>query len=108
MDYIKSSEDFFASVNSEDFFTLCVFSAEWCGPCKMLSQVLDQYRSDCIANKEKINVIKVNVDSHSDIAAEYNVSSIPTLILFNGGRAIADRTGFVSKDELHNWVSNYI
>lgn len=106
MDYITSRNQFDTAINSASI-TLCIFSAAWCGPCKMLSPVIDQYYSDCMENNADITIIKVNVDEYSDIASEHNVSSIPCLMLFRGGKCIADRVGFVSKAALSDWVTQY-
>ena len=58
------------------------FYADWCGPCKMLGPVLDNLAEEL---KGKVKIVKVNVDELSEIAQEYGVMSIPTLILFNNG-----------------------
>ena len=69
------------------------FYAEWCGPCKMLMPILEEL-------DEKINIIKVNVDEHEDLAREYRVMSIPTLIFFKDGEKKEELIGFRSKEEL--------
>ena len=69
------------------------FYAEWCGPCKMLMPILEEL-------DEKINIIKVNVDEHEDLAREYRVMSIPTLIFFKDGEKKEELVGFRSKEEL--------
>lgn len=73
------------------------FWAAWCGPCKMFSPVVDEFAEDAAG---KAVVGKVNVDSQPDIAAEYGVMSIPTVILFKNGQAAEKRIGVQSKQEL--------
>ncbi len=73
------------------------FYAEWCGPCKMLSPILDEL-------DEKIDIIKVNVDEQEDLAREYRVMSIPTLIFFKDGEIKEELVGFRSKEELENII----
>lgn len=68
------------------------FYAEWCGPCKMLSPVLEEL--------DNINVIKINVDTHSDLAMEYRIMSVPTLLFFKDGIKVKEISGFHSKNEL--------
>ena len=69
------------------------FFADWCGPCKMLIPVLEEIN-------DKVNIIKVNVDEHQDLAAEYGVMSIPTLIVFKDGKIVKQMLGFRSKEQL--------
>lgn len=75
------------------------FYAEWCGPCKMLMPILEEL-------DKKINIIKVNVDEHEDLAREYGIMSIPTLIFFKDGDIKKEIVGFKSKEELENIIDN--
>lgn len=68
------------------------FYADWCGPCKMLGSVLEQL--------ENVSIIKINTDTHSELAREYGVMSIPMLVFFKGGKEIKKEIGFRTKDEL--------
>ncbi len=72
------------------------FGADWCGPCQMLSPIIDEIANDP-ANTAKI--VKVDVDKSSDIAAQYNVSSLPTVIVFKNGSPIKTISGFHQKQE---------
>ncbi len=69
------------------------FYAEWCGPCKMMGPVLEGI-------EDKIDIIKVNIDEHEDLASEYRIMSIPTLIFFKDGEIVNELVGFTSEDEL--------
>lgn len=69
------------------------FYANWCGPCKMLEPVLEEVSNE-------IDIIKVDTDIHNDLAAEYRVMSIPTLIFFKDGKILKEIHGFHSKEEL--------
>jgi len=75
------------------------FYAEWCGPCKMLAPILEEL-------DEKIDIIKVNVDEHEDLAREYGVMSIPTVIFFKDGEKKEELVGFRNKEELENIIDN--
>lgn len=76
------------------------FYADWCGPCKMLSPVLEEFSKE---NKD-IEVVKVNVDNFQDLAMEYKVMTIPNLIVFKDGEIKNNSVGFIDKDTLENLV----
>ena len=73
------------------------FWAEWCGPCKMLTPVLEELSSE---NESKINIYKVNVDENQQLAVKYGIRSIPTLLLFKGGEIQEQIVGLKSKSDL--------
>lgn len=73
------------------------FWATWCGPCKMLAPVLEQVAEEY---EGKIKVCKVNVDEEQDLAMEFQIMSIPTLLFFKSGEIAKTSVGFVSKSEL--------
>ncbi len=73
------------------------FWAEWCGPCKMLSPIIDQVATEL---NGKLKVAKVNVDEAPDLAGEYSVMSIPTLIVFKNGKPVDQFVGAMPKDKL--------
>ncbi len=72
------------------------FYADWCGPCKMLSPILDEI--------DFIDVLKINVDEHQDVAQSYGVMSIPTLLFFKDGLEKRKEIGFKNKDEIKRIV----
>ncbi len=81
-------------------FVFVDFFASWCGPCKMLSPVLEE-----IANENPdLKIVKIDVDKVQEIAIRYNVMSIPTLILFKDGKVLTQRLGFVPKEVLLKWI----
>lgn len=77
------------------------FYATWCGPCKMFGPIFEE-----TSNEININFVKIDVDKYSDIAREYGVMSIPTIILFKEGKEIKRFTGFMSKEDLINFIKN--
>ena len=74
------------------------FYATWCGPCKMLSPVLEQL-------DEQIDIIKVDIDEFEDLTQEYRVMSVPTLIFFKDGEKVKETVGFHSKEELEEIIN---
>ena len=89
-----NNENFNEEINKEK--VLIDFYADWCGPCRAMCEVLE--------NIDNLDILKVNVDEHPDIAAKYGVMSIPTVIVFSKGEEIKKQVGFLSKDDLLNWL----
>ena len=79
------------------------FFATWCGPCKMLAPVISE-----LAEKYegKVKVGKVNVDEENELAMKYQISSIPTLVLFKEGKIINIKVGLSSKSEIENMINS--
>ena len=73
------------------------FWAEWCGPCKMIGPVIDQLSTEL---QGKMKVAKVNVDESQELAVQYNVMSIPALLIFKGGKPVDQIIGALPKDKL--------
>ena len=79
------------------------FWAEWCGPCRMVGPVVEELSVDFDG---KVKFVKVNVDEANELASKYNVFSIPTLIILNKGKVIAQQVGAGSKDMYKNMIDN--
>jgi thioredoxin 1 len=73
------------------------FWAEWCGPCKMLAPVLDELASEYDG---KVRIAKVNIDDHQNLATQYKVTAIPTLLVFKNGQVMEQMVGAKSKRDL--------
>jgi thioredoxin 1 len=73
------------------------FWAEWCGPCKMIAPVLDELADEY---QGKVKIGKVNVDEHQQLAAQYNVTAIPTLLVIKNGQVAEQMVGAKSKRDL--------
>lgn len=81
------------------------FWAEWCGPCRMVSPIVDEIASE---NADKIKVLKLNVDENPVTAREYGVMSIPTLLVFKGGEPAKRIVGAKGKAALLNDLSDFV
>lgn len=78
------------------------FWAEWCGPCRVFSPIVEEVDSEL---KGKVTFYKLNVDDNPEIAERYNVMSIPTAILFDNGEIKAVSIGALPKESLKKWIS---
>lgn len=92
-----TSKNFKEQVLDSKGTVLVDFWAEWCGPCKMIAPVLDQIADE---NPGKVKITKVNVDHASDLAAQFNIRSIPTLLIFQDGTVKEQMVGVLPKKEL--------
>jgi thioredoxin 1 len=90
-------KNFNAEVLNSDVPVLVDFWAPWCGPCRMLGPVIDELATE-VAGTAKI--CKVNVDQAPDLAAQFGVASIPTIIFFKDGKAVDKVIGFTPKPQL--------
>ncbi len=93
---ILSSENFESEVLKSDKPVMIDFWAEWCGPCKMLTPIIDELAEEF---SDKIKICKLNVDEVRDIAMSYRVMSIPTVIFFKGDEQIAREVGVKPKED---------
>ena len=96
---ISNSNEFFELI--KEGITLVDFYADWCGPCRMLAPIIDKISEDY---KDKINVVKVNVDNVREVAIRYGIQSIPTVILIKDGSAVKMNVGFISYDEIKEMI----
>jgi thioredoxin 1 len=78
------------------------FWAPWCGPCKMIAPALEEIATEMAG---KIKIAKVNVDENQEIAAQYGIRSIPTLMIFKDGKLAATKVGAGSKSDLSKWIT---
>ena len=100
-----TNETFNDFIDTADKPVLVDLWASWCGPCKMLSPLVDQLAEKLAG---KLTVAKVNVDEASDVAMQFRVSSIPTLLLFKDGELKDTSIGYVPMQQLEAFVSQVL
>jgi len=99
--HISNAKDWQAQVIDSQRPVFVYFWAEWCGPCRMVGPVVEELAKDYDG---RVNFVKVNVDEANELAAKYNIFSIPTLMLVNKGQVVAQQVGAASKEAYKNMI----
>lgn len=97
---IKTNENEFNNYLKNHQLVLVDFYAEWCGPCKMLSPVLEEISK----THPEVAILKINVDENPNLCQTYKVMSIPYVLFFKNGELVDSFLGFQSKDQVINFV----
>ena len=80
------------------------FYADWCGPCKMMSPVLQETKQEV---KDDVKIVKINVDQHQNLASEFMVRGVPTFMLFKEGKMLWRQSGVLSKNQLIEIINQH-
>ena len=104
MKEINNPEDF-KKVVEQDKLVLFDFYADWCGPCQMITPVLDELS---IKYENKVEIVKVNVDSNAELASHFSVRSIPSLFFFRDGEILENLQGFQPMAKLEARIEDLI
>ena len=81
------------------------FWAEWCGPCKSIAPALEEISNEM---SSKLTVGKLNIDENPTISQQYNIRSIPALMIFKNGKMIAEIMGALPKSNLESWIKDHV
>jgi thioredoxin 1 len=87
----------FSEIINQDQPVLVDFFAEWCGPCKTMSPILKDVKDNL---KDRVSIIKIDVDKNQELASKYQVRGVPTLLLFKNGKQVWRQSGVLQKNEL--------
>jgi thioredoxin 1 len=100
-----SDADFEAEVLKSDGPVMVDFWAEWCGPCKALSPIVDEVSNEM---GDKVKIVKINIDENPNTPTQYGVRGIPTLMVFKDGELVDTKVGGMSKSQLSEWLSSSV
>ncbi len=102
---IITESNFSQEVLKSDIPVLVDFWAPWCGPCKMLSPVIDELAKDY---EGKVKICKVNTDENMNLSSQFQITSIPCLIIFKGGKPVNKIVGFRPKNDIKQEIDNVL
>ncbi len=99
------NSNFHTKIKDSNLPVMVDFYADWCGPCKMMSPVLEQLAEEY---NGKVNVYKLNVDEAREIAGEFGINSIPTVIIFKDGQKVDQFIGALPKSQIEGYIKKYV
>ncbi|MDD5268963.1 MAG: thioredoxin TrxC [Methylococcales bacterium] len=100
-----TGDSFQRHLSRNDIPVVVDFWAAWCGPCKMMAPA---YAQAAVKLEPRARLAKLNTEQEQGIAGQFNIRSIPTLIIFKGGKEIARQSGALSAEDIIQWVSRYL
>lgn len=93
----------YSKIINQDLPVLVDFHATWCGPCKVMSPILNDVKDEL---GERVKIIKIDIDRNQKLASQLGVRGVPTFILYKSGKQVWRQSGVISKNELVNRISN--
>lgn len=101
MSLVHTTKETFAK-DIESGLVLVDFYADWCGPCQILGPILEELAT----TTEEFKIVKLNVDEAQEIAGQFSVLSIPTMIAFKDGQKVDQKVGLLQKEDIVTWMKS--
>src|SRR5882757_8743317 len=98
-----TEQNFDSEVLRSDKPVLVDFWAEWCGPCKMLTPIIEELAKEF---KNKVKIVKVNIDQNPSVPSTIGVRSIPTMIIYKNGKVVDTKVGVLPKNAIVEWINS--
>ena len=98
-----TEKSFEEEVINSDKHVVIDFWAEWCGPCKMLGPIIEQLS---VEMKDKIKIVKMNIDDNPEAPSSLGIRSIPTMMIFKNGKPVATKIGAIPKNSIKAWIDS--
>ena len=102
---VISTKEEFEEIISQEKVVIADFFATWCGPCRMLSPIIEQLSEEF---SEKVRVIKIDIDKENELANMYNIQSVPTVIIFKDGEIHSSEVGLRSINDYRNIINSIL
>jgi len=99
-----TTADFQAAIGQPGL-VLVDFNATWCGPCRMMTPIVEQAAKDY---EGKIKILSIDVDQNQDLAGQYEVRSIPNFVIIKDGKPVDRRVGAMSADDFKKWLDGFV
>jgi thioredoxin 1 len=98
-------DSFNKEVLESDIPVLVDFWAEWCGPCKMLTPIINDLSKEL---EGKVKIVKMNIDENPETPSSFGIRSIPTMVLFKDGKQLDSKVGVLPKNSIEEWINSFI
>ncbi len=100
-----TDQSFATDVLAADKPVLVDFWAEWCGPCRMIAPALEEIAGEI---GERVDIVKLNIDENPETPGKYGVRGIPTMVLFKGGKPVAQKVAAAPRSQIQQWLESEI
>ncbi len=102
---VLNNSEFYNKIKNSDKLVVIDFFATWCGPCKMLTPIFESLSNEM---SDKVDFGKIDIDRSLEVAQEFNIVSVPTMIIFKNGKMVEKMVGFSPKEQLKSKIQAHI